>query len=176
MMKKTALFAGLVAMLAMGSGMDQVDARGRYGGGAVYARGPRGGTYAASYHTAATRPVGGYYRPAVAPVYRHPVATGVGVAAGTALRVGYRTPYLPAGYTTLALGGATYYTYGGYYYNYDDSAQTYTVVQPPLGATVNQLPSGATLVSGTTNVYVYNGVYYRPSYENGSVVYVVSNP
>lgn len=175
MNKKIALFSCLVTLMTLGGGLEQADARGRYGGGAVYARGPAGGTYAASYHTARTQPVGGYYRPAVAPVY-HPAAVGVGVAAGTALRVGYRTPYLPAGYTTMALAGATYYTYGGYYYDYDESAQTYTVIQPPLGATIYQLPAGATLVAGKNNVYVYNGVYYRPSYENGSVVYVVSNP
>ena len=50
------------------------------------------------------------------------------------------------------------------------------MVQPPVGATVQTLPPGATLVQGESVLYVYNGVYYRSVYQGGGVAYIVTKP
>ena len=92
----------------------------------------------------------------------------------TRRQVGYRAAYLPAGYSTYYLGATPYYYYEGDYYSHDDDG--YVVVQPPLGSTLPTLPFGATLVAGKKNLYVCDGIYYRSAYENGGIVYIVSNP
>jgi Family of unknown function (DUF6515) len=174
MNKKVFFLALFVATAALFSDTPEASARGRYGGGVSYAR-------PAAYHPATvarTRPVPAYrpaYRPAYGAGYGPASAAGV-VRRTTRRQIGYSTAYLPTGYSSVLVGPSTYYTCDGDYYTYDQSSQQYTVVAPPLGATVTQLPPGATLVAGTTSVYVLNGVYYRPSYDNGVVVYTVSNP
>lgn len=182
-MKKKLLF--LLAFMLICEA-PQALARGRYGGGARYTASRS--TYhpvtnttttrtrsVSSYNTGAYR--GGAYSGGVYHgAYRSGAyaTNGQVTVAATRRAVGYRAPYLPVGYATYYAAGVPYYYYGGSYYSHDDDG--YVVVTPPLGTTVTTLPSGATLVTGKTNVYVYNGVYYRPSYENGAVVYVVSNP
>ncbi|MCA9778281.1 MAG: hypothetical protein KC800_16255 [Candidatus Eremiobacteraeota bacterium] len=167
----------------------------RYGGGARYGDGARYSASRTAYHPATgtithtTRSVGAYqtgayagyhgaYRGgayATAGVYRpgvyHPYAAA---AATTALAVGYRAAYLPAGYSTFYYGATPYYYYGGDFYTSDNDG--YVVVQPPVGATVQTLPPGATLVEGQSDLYVYNGVYYRSVYQGGGVAYIVTNP
>jgi len=197
--KKSSLATLVLATVILFVDVHEVSARGRFGGGMSYSRPASFSRPAATHYEARTRPVesyhpaysGGAYHPAARADYRpaagaaysagayrphgvYGTAGAVGVVRPRA--IGYRTPYLPAGYTALAVGAATYYSYGGNYYSYDDSDQQYTVVQPPLGATVYQLPSGATLVPGHSSLYVVNGVYYRPSYADGAIVYTVSNP
>jgi hypothetical protein len=50
----------------------------------------------------------------------------------------------------------------------------YTVVAAPIGAAIVELPSGTTTqVVGGVNYYTIGGTYYRPSYINGMVQYVV---
>jgi hypothetical protein len=54
----------------------------------------------------------------------------------------------------------------------------FEVVAPPVGATVNSLPDGATseTVNGTA-YFVYAGTYYKAFYSGNDVVYmVVENP
>ncbi len=51
---------------------------------------------------------------------------------------------------------------------------TFEIVAPPLGATVDSLPDGATseTVKGTA-YFVYASTYYRPFYSGSDVVYMV---
>src|SRR5512137_1279882 len=49
---------------------------------------------------------------------------------------------LPVGYVQTSVGTTGYYYYNGVYFR-PTTAGTYTVVAPPVGAIVPQLPSGA---------------------------------
>jgi hypothetical protein len=174
MKKKLLLLLALVLLCEV----PQAVARGRYGGGARYS-GARTTTRSVS-HTSVTRTRSvGAYRPPAGTYHSGAYATSAGTARRTSRRVtrrqvGYRTGYLQAGYSTYYVDGDPYYYSEGTYYTDDDDG--YIAVKAPLGATLPTLPLGATLVEGKTNVYVADGVYYRPAYENGAVVYVVSNP
>lgn len=174
-------FVALLTTAVLWGSAHEAAARGRYGGGAAYthttvARPAGGGAY--SRTTAVrTQPVGynpGAYHPASP-------ASVAGVARRTSRRttrrqVGYSTAYLPTGYDSVNVGPSTYYTCDGDYYSFDEGSKQYTVVSPPIGATVKELPAGAALAPNSMSVYVFNGVYYRPTYENGVVVYMVTNP
>ena len=103
-------------------------------------------------------------------------------AAGTPVRyqapvnrpVGAGVRNLPVGYRRMAVAGRNYYYYDGNYYEESESTEDpYTVVAPPLGASIDTLPASAVQI--VPGVYEYNGVKYRPSYEDGKIVYVVSN-
>lgn len=105
-------------------------------------------------------------------------------AAGTPVRyqapvnmpVGSAVRNLPVGYRRMAVAGRNCYYYDGNYYEESESDQgdgAYTVVAPPLGASLDTLPSGAVQI--VPGLYEYNGVKYRPSYEDGKIVCVVSN-
>ena len=67
-----------------------------------------------------------------------------------------------------------YYYSDGYFYNYDNNQ--YTVVEPPLGAEVKELPSKAQAISiNGEQYYEMNGVYYQPvTKDDGSQTYVVA--
>lgn len=138
----------------------------RYSGGASFGR-----TTARPAATAASRGTSAVYRNpatgAAAVRYQAPMNMAVGAAVRT----------LPVGYRAMAVAGRNYYYYGGCYYAEDDTSSssdpTYTVVQPPLGATTDTLPPGAVQVA--PDVYEANGVKYRPCFEDGKIVYVVSN-
>ena len=111
---------------------------------------------------------GGYNAASVPVRYQAPVNMPVGSAVRT----------LPVGYRPMAVAGRNYYYYGGAYYMPDEMTdssqpQSYTVVAPPLGATVDTLPAGAQEIS--PGLYSAGGVKYRPSYDDGKIVYVVSN-
>lgn len=188
-MKKSVVLTLAFTALLIGIDTDEASARGRYGGGMSYSRTTTAAYRAPTNYAARTRPVepyhanygatGAYRTTGVTAAAYRPYGTygtAGAVAVTTRRTVGYRTPYLPVGYTALAVGAATYYSYGDDYYSYDDSSKQYTVVQPPIGANVYQLPVGATLVAGHNSLYVANGVYYRPSYADGAIVYTVSNP
>ena len=93
------------------------------------------------------------------------------------MTVGALCATLPVGYTTVYVGGDPYYYYGGNYY-VPDSDQ-YRVVAPPIGATVNYLPSGAksVVIDGVT-YYELDDTWYRRFFDSsGQVIYqVVSSP
>jgi len=60
----------------------------------------------------------------------------------------------------------------------DKSDPTYEVVAPPVGATVDSLPDGASQKSVDGSAYfVYSETFYKPFYSGSDVVYmVVANP
>jgi hypothetical protein len=98
----------------------------------------------------------------------------------SAVRVGSRVTTLPVNYRRVYYRGNTYYYYGGYCYQpyYGDADCTYTVIQPPVGVVIYDLPDGTTTVEiGGVKYYLCNGVYYRQIFSNGQVGYqVVSDP
>jgi Family of unknown function (DUF6515) len=58
-----------------------------------------------------------------------------------------------------------------------NGAWQYNVVAAPIGAAIVDLPSGVTVSTvGGVNYYTVGGVYYRPTYVNGQVQYVVVSP
>lgn len=74
---------------------------------------------------------------------------------------GFRLGILPFGYYPFYLGNDPFYYYDGIYYRpYADGG--YEVTQPPLGATVKQLPSGAkaTVINGQ-KYYELGGTFYQ---------------
>lgn len=151
------------------------------GGGLYQNRYQNGAAYSANRYNGASAA-------SVTPVrYQAPVNLPVGSAVRS----------LPVGYRAMAIAGTNYYYYGGSYYapdygdsgndsgdngdngnstsSYQGSSQPtgYKVVAPPMGASVDTLPVGAQEVS--PGLYQANGVKYRPCYEDGKVMYVVSN-
>ena len=67
-----------------------------------------------------------------------------------------------------------YYYSNGYYYDYDNGQ--YTVVEPPVGAQVTSLPSGAQSITiNGQQYYELNGVYYVPiTKDDGSLAYEIA--
>lgn len=89
-------------------------------------------------------------------------------------RIGFSLGVLPYGYYPFWWGDAQFYYSGGYFYQYNDNQ--YTVVEPPIGAAVNSLPSNAqSIVINGQQYYEANGVYYIPvTKDDGTVVYQVA--
>lgn len=90
-------------------------------------------------------------------------------------------PYLGLGYGMLPYdcsplwwGDDEYYFGNGYFYQYNDDQ--YTVVEPPVGAEITSLPTGAqSIVINGEQYYELNGVYYLPvTKDDGSTVYQVT--
>jgi hypothetical protein len=88
--------------------------------------------------------------------------------------IGLGFAYLPYGYYSFYWGGYPYYYGGGYFYGYNNGQ--YTVVEPPVGASVDSLPSDAqSIVINGQQYYELNGVYYKPvTKDDGTVVYEVT--
>ena len=87
---------------------------------------------------------------------------------------GFRLGILPFGYYPFYLGNDPYYYYDGIYYR-PYANEGYVVTQPPLGATVNHLPSGAkeTTINGQ-QYYELGGTFYEASYNaKNKLQYVV---
>ncbi len=79
---------------------------------------------------------------------------------------------LPAGHTTLQLGGVSYYRFGGVYYRPYRGA--FQIVTAPVGLSVTTLPNKHRLVRVNKQRYfVAEGVYYRKS---GKRYIVVKKP
>jgi hypothetical protein len=75
-------------------------------------------------------------------------------------RLGFSLSVLPFGYYPFYWGDEQYYYSDGYYYNYNND--NYTVVEPPVGAILNQVPSGAkSIMIDGQQYYELNGVYYQ---------------
>ena len=67
---------------------------------------------------------------------------------------------LPVGYVQTSVGTTGYYYYDGVYFR-PTTEGTYTVVAPPVGAIVPQLPSGAAaIVLGSVTYYYGGGAFY----------------
>lgn len=82
--------------------------------------------------------------------------------------------FLPYGYYSFYWGGFPYYYSDGLYYQYNNDQ--YTVVEPPVGAAINSMPSDAqSIVINGQQYYEKNGVYYQPvTKDDGSVVYEIA--
>ena len=85
-----------------------------------------------------------------------------------------RIGFLPYGYSTVYLGGYPYYYYNGTFYQpYGDDQ--YEVVDPPMGASVYDLPEGArAVIINGEKMYELNGTYYKEDRDsNGRTIYTV---
>jgi hypothetical protein len=89
-------------------------------------------------------------------------------------RIGFGIGFLPYGYYPFYWGDAEYYYSNGYYYNYDNNQ--YTVVEPPVGAVINTLPTNAqSIVINNQQYYELDGVYYLPiTKSDGSLGYQIA--
>jgi hypothetical protein len=89
-------------------------------------------------------------------------------------RLGFSIGFLPYGYYPFYYGDAEFFYSGGLFYQYDNNE--YTVVEPPVGAEVNSLPSNAqSIVINGEQYYESNGVYYEPiTKDDGSTTYQVA--
>jgi hypothetical protein len=95
-------------------------------------------------------PVRYYYRPYYRPFYPY-------------YAPGFRLSVLPYGFITLGTAWGPYFYYDGTFYRSSgDKDKEYEVAEPPVGATVPSLPSGAKEVTIDGNTYYeYNGTYYQ---------------
>ena len=89
-------------------------------------------------------------------------------------RLGFGLSVLPYGYYPFYWGGLPYFYSGGFFYQYNNNQ--YTVVEPPIGAAIKDLPDNAqSIVINGAQYYELNGVYYEPvTRDDGSVVYQVA--
>jgi hypothetical protein len=89
-------------------------------------------------------------------------------------RLGFSIGILPYGYYPFYYGDFQYYYSDGLFYQYDNNQ--YTVVEPPVGAEVKELPEKAqSIVINGQQYYELNGVYYQPvTKDDGTVVYQVA--
>ncbi|MDP9076880.1 MAG: DUF6515 family protein [Bacteroidota bacterium] len=89
-------------------------------------------------------------------------------------RLGFSIGVLPYGYYPFYYGDFQYYYSDGLFYQYDNSQ--YTVVEPPVGAEVKELPEKAqSIVINGQQYYELNGVYYQAvTKDDGTVVYQVA--
>ncbi len=89
-------------------------------------------------------------------------------------RLGYSLSVLPYGYYPFFWGPYQYYYSAGLFYQYNNNQ--YTVVEPPIGAAIKDLPDNAqSIVINGVQYYELNGVYYEPiTKDDGSVVYQVA--
>lgn len=89
-------------------------------------------------------------------------------------RLGFSIGYLPYGYYPFYYGDYQYFYSGGLFYQYDNDQ--YTVVEPPVGAEVNTLPSNAqSIVINGQQYYEADGVYYEPiTKDDGTLSYQVA--
>ncbi len=89
-------------------------------------------------------------------------------------RLGFSIGILPYGYYPFYYGDFQYYYSDGLFYQYDNNE--YTVVEPPIGAEVKELPEKAqSIVINGQQYYELNGVYYQPvTKDDGTQVYQVA--
>jgi len=89
-------------------------------------------------------------------------------------RLGFSIGYLPYGYYPFYYGDYQYFYSGGLFYQYDNDQ--YTVVEPPVGAEINTLPSNAqSIVINGQQYYEADGVYYEPiTKDDGTLSYQVA--
>jgi len=82
---------------------------------------------------------------------------------------------LPSGHVVIRVEDRPYHYYRGVFYA--PSAGRYTVVRPPIGAFVRDLPDEAVTrrVDGV-DYKEYAGTYYRPAIREGRRGYQVTDP
>jgi len=117
------------------------------GGGRVFVGGRVGGPV--YYHPHYYRPVRVYHPYAYYPYYRYPV--------------GFRLSVLPYGFLSFGTPWGPYFYFDGTFYrHYNNSETAYEVAEPPVGADVPSLPSGARQVTIDGNTYYeYKGTIYQ---------------
>lgn len=110
------------------------------------------------------------YRPIYRPVYRSPRPY---VHYGPSF--GFRLNVLPFGYSRVYVGGNPYYYNDGIYYRNYNNTSSYEVVEPPLDAVVNKLPSNATVtIIDGQKYYQVGGTFYQEEFdENNRLSYRV---
>ena len=89
-------------------------------------------------------------------------------------RLGFSIGFLPYGYYPFYYGDDQFFYSGGLFYQYDNNE--YTVVEPPVGAEINTLPSNAqSIMINGEQYYEADGVYYQPiTKDDGSISYQVA--
>jgi hypothetical protein len=89
-------------------------------------------------------------------------------------RLGFAIGFLPYGYYPFYWNDLEFYYCDGLFYNFDNGQ--YTVVEPPVGAEVDKLPSNAqSIVINGEQYYEADGVYYEAiTKDDGTVVYQVA--
>jgi hypothetical protein len=89
-------------------------------------------------------------------------------------RLGFSIGYLPYGYYPFYYGDYQYFYSAGLFYQYNNDQ--YTVVEPPVGAEINTLPSNAqSIVINGQQYYEADGVYYEPiTKDDGTLSYQVA--
>ena len=89
-------------------------------------------------------------------------------------RLGFSLGFLPYGYYPFYFGDYQYYYSNGFYYQYNNDQ--YTVVEPPVGAQINTLPSIAqSIVINGQQYYELDGVYYVAiTKDDGSLAYQIA--
>lgn len=89
-------------------------------------------------------------------------------------RLGFGIGFLPYGYYSFYWDDLPFYYCDGLFYNFDNGQ--YTVVEPPVGAEIDKLPSNAqSIVINGEQYYEADGVYYEPvTKDDGSQVYQVA--
>ena len=80
-------------------------------------------------------------------------------------RYGARFNILPVGYISLMVGGSPYYYDDGLYYQ--QAADGYQEVYPPVGADVPELPDGAVAIEAGNITYYYAGGAFYVQQGNG---------
>lgn len=82
---------------------------------------------------------------------------------------GFRLNVLPVGYSRVYVGSNPYYYNDGIYYRNYNNTSTYEVVEPPLDAVVNKLPSNAnvTMIDGQ-KYYQVGGTFYQEEFDENN--------
>ena len=155
------------------------------GGNRGFAYGGNRGPVTRAYGNGGFRGGNGYYRPGVGGGFRGGFRAGISFNGGFynhggfygryyAPRLGFSLGILPYGYYPFYYGQDQYFYSGGYYYQHYNNQ--YTVVEPPVGAEVNELPSNAQAISiDGQQYYEANGVYYLPiTRDDGSTGYQIA--
>jgi hypothetical protein len=89
-------------------------------------------------------------------------------------QIGFRIGVLPYGYYPFSWDQNQYYYSDGLFYTQQDN--NYAVVEPPVGASIDKLPSKAQAIAiNGMQYYELNGVYYQPvTRDDGSLVYQIA--
>jgi hypothetical protein len=90
-------------------------------------------------------------------------------------QLGFSLSVLPYGYYPFYFGADQYFYNDGLYYRQQEN-NSYAVVEPPIGATIDKLPAKAQAISiNGMQYYELNGVYYQPiTKDDGSLAYQIA--
>ncbi len=90
-------------------------------------------------------------------------------------QLGFSLRVLPYGYYPFYFGADQYFYNDGLYYRQMENEE-YTVVEPPIGAVIDNLPAKAQAISiNGMQYYERNGIYYQPiTKEDGTLAYQIA--